>query len=65
MIRLAMTRGRIQKQVTILLGQAGFDLTAVREMGRELVVTIPDDLEIIFGKADDVITFLEYGVVDS
>lgn len=44
MIRIAMTKGRIQKQVTILLEQAGFDMTAVREMGRELVVTIPDDL---------------------
>ncbi len=64
MIRVAMTKGRIQKQVTILLEQAGFDMTAVREMGRELVVTIPDDLEIIFGKANDVITFLEHGIVD-
>ncbi len=64
MIRIAMTKGRIQKQVTILLEQAGFDMTAVREMGRELVVTTPDDLEIIFGKANDVITFLEHGIVD-
>ena len=31
MIRVAMTKGRIQKQVTILLGQAGFDMTTSPE----------------------------------
>lgn len=64
MIRIAMTKGRIQEQVTILLEQAGFDMTAVREMGRELVVTTPDGLEFIFGKANDVVAFLEHGIVD-
>lgn len=64
MIKIAMTKGRIQKQVTKLLEKAGFDVKPILEMDRELVVRTADGLEFIFGKANDVVTFLEQGIVD-
>ncbi|MFC4653118.1 ATP phosphoribosyltransferase [Lactococcus nasutitermitis] len=64
MIKIAMTKGRIQKQVTELLAQAGFDVQPILKMDRELQVVTKDGFELIFGKANDVVTFLEHGIVD-
>lgn len=64
MIKIAITKGRIQQQVTQLLKQAGYDVTPILDMGRELQVTTQDNLQFIFGKANDVLTFLESGIVD-
>lgn len=64
MIKIAMTKGRIQKQVTQLLEQAGYDVAPIINMGRELQITTDDGLQFIFGKANDVVTFLEHGIVD-
>lgn len=64
MIKIAMTKGRIQKQVTKLLENAGYDVAPIVNMGRALQITTKDDFQFIFGKANDVITFLEQGIVD-
>ncbi|RZI48230.1 ATP phosphoribosyltransferase [Lactococcus kimchii] len=64
MIKIAVTKGRIQKQVTQLLEKAGYDVDPIVSMGRELQITTKDHLQFIFGKANDVITFLEHGIVD-
>ena len=64
MIKIAITKGRIQKQVTNLLENANYDVEPILNLGRELQIKTKDDLQIIFGKANDVITFLEHGIVD-
>ncbi len=64
MIKIAITKGRIQKQVTKLLENANYDVEPILNLGRELQIKTKDDLQIIFGKANDVITFLEHGIVD-
>lgn len=64
MIKIAITKGRIQKQVTKLLENADYDVEPILNLGRELQIKTKDDLQIIFGKANDVITFLEHGIVD-
>lgn len=63
MIKIAITKGRIEKQVSRLLEKIGYDIDPIINKKRELVIQT-GDLEIIFGKANDVITFLEQGIVD-
>lgn len=64
MIKIAVTKGRIEKQVCKLLAEAGYDMDPLIHKDRELQITTKDGLQFIFGKANDVVTFLEHGVVD-
>lgn len=64
-IRIALTKGRLEKDTVGLLEKIGFDCTAVREKGRKLILPIPDaNLEVVLAKANDVITYVEHGVCD-
>lgn len=64
MIKIAITKGRIEKQVCALLQEAGFDMEPIFNKDRELLIATKDGIEMIFGKANDVVTFLEHGIVD-
>lgn len=64
MIKIAITKGRIEKQVCQLLSQRGFDMEPVLHKDRELLIETNDGLSMIFAKANDVLTFLEHGIVD-
>ncbi len=64
-IRMALTKGRLEKDTIGLLEKLGFDCTAVREKGRKLILPVPDaNLEVVLAKANDVITYVEHGVCD-
>lgn len=64
-LRIALTKGRLEKDTVGLLESLGFDCTAVREKGRRLILPIPDaNLEVVLAKANDVITYVEHGVCD-
>ena len=64
-IRIALTKGRLEKDTVGLLEKIGFDCTSVREKGRKLILLIPDaNLEVVLAKANDVITYVEHGVCD-
>ncbi|HBB71097.1 MAG TPA: ATP phosphoribosyltransferase [Ruminococcus sp.] len=64
-IRMALTKGRLEKDTVGLLESLGFDCTAVREKGRKLILPVPDgNLEVVLAKANDVITYVEHGVCD-
>jgi ATP phosphoribosyltransferase len=64
MIRIAITKGRIEKQVCRLLEKSGFDMTPIYQKDRELLIETDDGISMIFAKANDVLTFLEHGIVD-
>ena len=64
MIKIAITKGRIEKQVCQLLSKQGFDMEPIFHKDRELMIETPDGLSMIFAKANDVLTFLEHGIVD-
>lgn len=64
MLKIAVTKGRIQEQFTTLLEAAGYDVAPIREMKRELQIDTADGFQIIFGKPNNVVTFLEHGIVD-
>ena len=64
-IRIALTKGRLEKDTVALLEKAGYDCTAVRNKGRRLILPVGDgSFEVVLAKAADVITYVEYGVCD-
>jgi ATP phosphoribosyltransferase len=64
-LRIALTKGRLEKDTVGLLEKIGFDCTAVREKGRKLILPIEDaNAEVVLAKANDVITYVEHGVCD-
>ena len=64
MVRMALTKGRIEKDTCGLLSAAGFDISTIKNKDRELLIKTNDDIEVIFAKANDVLTFVENGIVD-
>ncbi len=64
-LRIALTKGRLEKDTLGLLEAAGFDCSAVREKGRKLILPIlGTNMEVVLAKAADVITYVENGVCD-
>lgn len=64
MLKIAITKGRIEKQVCRMLEKNGFDMDPIFNKDRELLIETSDGLSMIFAKANDVLTFLEHGIVD-
>lgn len=65
MIRIALTKGRIEESSLKLLEDSGYDAGELREKGRKLVFKVRNaDIEIVLAKAADVITYIEHGVCD-
>jgi ATP phosphoribosyltransferase len=64
-LRIALTKGRLEKDTIALFEKIGFDCTAVKEKGRKLILPIGDhQFEVVLAKAADVITYVEHGVCD-
>lgn len=64
-IRVALTKGRLEKDTVGLFEQLGFDCSQLQNKGRKLILQIPDaNLEVVLAKAADVITYIENGVCD-
>lgn len=65
MIRIALTKGRIEKKAVEMLAAAGYDCSELIEKGRKLIFKLgDDDIEVVLAKAADVITYIEHGVCD-
>lgn len=64
-LRMALTKGRLEKDTVALLEKAGIDCTQVHEKGRRLILPVGDgSMEVVLSKAADVITYVENGVCD-
>lgn len=64
MVRIAITKGRIERDFCKLLKNCDFDIEPIENKDRELQVKTKDDIEFIFAKSNDVLTFIEHGIVD-
>lgn len=64
MLRIAITKGRIERDTCKLLKACGFDVETIENKNRELLIKTKDDIEMIFVKSNDVLTFIEHGIVD-
>ncbi|MGN0585649.1 MAG: ATP phosphoribosyltransferase [Oscillospiraceae bacterium] len=63
-LRIALTKGRLEKDTVGLLEKMGYDCSAVRDKGRKLILPVGDTIEVVLAKAADVITYVEHGVCD-
>lgn len=64
-LRIALTKGRLEKNTVALFEKLGMDCTAVHNKGRQLILPIGDgSIEVVLAKAADVITYVEHGVCD-
>ena len=64
-IRIALTKGRLERDTTDLFESLGFDVTALKDKGRKLILPIEgQNIEVVLAKAADVITYVEHGVCD-
>lgn len=64
-IRIALTKGRLEKDTVKLFQKLGFDCEQLENKGRKLILEIPNaNLEVVLAKAADVITYIENGVCD-
>ena len=64
MIRIALTKGRIEERAVDILTKAGYDTCEIMDKGRRLLFCA-DNLEILIAKAADVITYVGHGVCDA
>ena len=68
-LRIALTKGRLEKDTVGLFERLGYDCTEVKNKGRRLILPILDAdgntaFEVVLAKAADVITYVEHGVCD-
>lgn len=63
-LRIALTKGRLEKDTVALFEKIGYGCDAVRNKGRRLILPVGDSLEVVLAKAADVITYVEHGVCD-
>ena len=65
MIRIALTKGRLEEESVELFFKSGYDAAGLLNKGRKLLFDIKNaDIEIVLAKAADVITYVEHGVCD-
>lgn len=62
-IRIALTKGRLEKSSVNLFKTMGLDTTELENKGRRLILPV-DKYEAVLSKAADVITYVEHGVCD-
>ncbi|MCL2037131.1 MAG: ATP phosphoribosyltransferase [Oscillospiraceae bacterium] len=64
-MRIALTKGRLEKESLKLFAKMGWDVLAFADKGRKLIFPVADqNVEIIVAKSPDVITFVEHGFCD-
>lgn len=64
-LRVALTKGRLEKNTVELFEKLGFDCDQLHNKGRKLILDIPNaNVEVVLAKAADVITYIENGVCD-
>ena len=63
-LRIALRKGRLEKDTVALFEKIGYDCDAVHNKGRRLILPVGDRLEVVLAKAADVITYVEHGVCD-
>ncbi len=62
-IRIALTKGRLEKSAVELFEKMGLDCTELKNKGRRLILPV-GEYEMVLAKANDVLTYVEHGVCD-
>ena len=62
-IRIALTKGRLERKTVELFKTMGLDTAELENKGRRLILPV-DKYETVLSKAPDVMTYVEHGVCD-
>lgn len=62
-LRIALTKGRLERSSVSLFKTMGLDVSQLESKGRRLILPL-GDFEAVLSKAPDVITYVEHGVCD-
>lgn len=64
-LNLALTKGRLEEKTIEIFEKAKIDISPFKTKGRKLIIELKDcGVNVVFGKAADVITYVEHGVCD-
>ncbi len=63
-LNIALTKGRLEKYTVELLEKAGINCAPIINKGRKLIIELDGLYNVVFAKAADVVTYVEYGVAD-
>ncbi|OBR94849.1 ATP phosphoribosyltransferase [Clostridium ragsdalei P11] len=64
-VKIALTKGRIEKEAVNIFQRSGIDCSEVINKGRKLIFhNEEDNIDFVLVKAPDVLTYVEHGVVD-
>lgn len=64
-IKIALTKGRLEKKTIEVFEKMGIDASPLKEKGRKLIFSLEDGkYEVVLAKAADVLTYVEHGVCD-
>ena len=64
MLKMAITKGRVEQSFCNLLQNAGYDIEPIINKDRKLLIKTNDNLEIVFAKSKDVLKFVNEGITD-
>jgi len=62
-IRIALTKGRLEKRTVALFEAIGFGCAQLHNKGRRLILPM-DNYEVVLAKAPDVLTYVVHGACD-
>lgn len=64
-IRIALTKGRLEKKTVELFESIGLNCENIKNKGRRLILPVGNgEIEVVLAKSADVITYVEHGVCD-
>lgn len=64
-IRIALTKGRLEKSAVKIFESVGIDCTELKDKGRKLIFkSHNENIEFVLVKSADVVTYVEHGAVD-
>jgi len=62
-IRIALTKGRLEKKTISLFQTMGLDCKELNNKGRRLILPV-EQYEVVLAKATDVVTYVQHGACD-
>lgn len=63
-LTIALTKGRLEEKTVERLTRSGIDCSPLVNKGRKLIICLDQKYNIVFAKAADVVTYVEYGIAD-
>ena len=64
MLKIAVSKGKVEKEFCKVLEKIGYDINPIINKRRKLLIKLNDNLEMIFVKPEDIGTYMEFGSVD-